>query len=171
MQITGKILEISPTVNITETFRKREFVIEYAENSQYPELIKFEAIQDKCDLLDNYTVGADLAVDFNLKGRKWTNPQGEVKYFNSLQAWRLSAPQAGGQAPYQQAAAPYPQAAAPYPQAAPAPAPYPQAAPAPAPYQQAPAPAPYPQAAPAPAPGNQMPPASFDQGLNEDVPF
>ena len=155
MQITGKILEISPTVNITETFRKREFVIEYAENSQYPELIKFEAIQDKCDLLDNYSVGADLAVDFNLKGRKWTNPQGEVKYFNSLQAWRLSAPQAGGQAPYPQAAAP-----APYPQAAPAPAPYPQAAPAPAPYPQA-----------APAPGNQMPPASFDQGLNEDVPF
>lgn len=93
MQITGSVIEISEVVHINETFKKREFVIEYQEN-QYPEFIKFEAIQDKCDLLDAYKTGDEVVVDFNLKGRKWTNPQGEVKYFNSLQAWRLSKPQA-----------------------------------------------------------------------------
>ena len=59
--------------------------------------IKFEAVQDKCDLLNNFNVGDLVDVDFNLKGRKWTNPQGEVKYFNSLQAWRIMPHQQSGQ--------------------------------------------------------------------------
>ena len=168
MQITAKILEIKPTVNITETFRKREFIVEYAENAQYPELIQFEAIQEKCDLLDNYQVGQDIAVDFNLKGRSWTNPEGKVKYFNSLQAWRLSYPQNQQMPPAQ----------------APQPAPYQQAPPAQGanPSQYPPVqPMPHPQAAPAqqyqqaPAATNQMPPADFSQppmaGPGQDVPF
>lgn len=150
MQITGKILEIKPTVNISETFRKREFIVEYAENAQYPELIQFEAIQEKCDLLDNYQVGQTVDVGFNLKGRSWTNPEGQVKYFNSLQAWRLSYPQ-NQQAPQQMPPAQAPQPApaqganaSQYPPVQPMP--HPQAAPAQQ-YQQ-------PQA-------NQMPPAEF----------
>ena len=89
MEIQGKLLEISDTVQIKETFRKREFVLEYADNPQYPEYVKFECIQDKCDMLDNYAVGQDVTVSFNLKGRKWVDPQGTAKYFNSLQAWRM----------------------------------------------------------------------------------
>ena len=89
MEIQGKLLEISDTVQIKETFRKRDFVVEYADNPQYPEYVKFECIQDKCDMLDNYSVGQDVTVSFNLKGRKWVDPQGETKYFNSLQAWRM----------------------------------------------------------------------------------
>lgn len=93
MDITGKIIDISATQNITATFQKREFVVEYIENPnnpQYSEFIKFELIQDKCAQLDTYKVGQDVKVHFNLKGRKWTDPKnGEVKYFNSLQAWRL----------------------------------------------------------------------------------
>ena len=89
MDITGKIIEIFETQNIKDTFRKREFVLEFAENPQYPEFIKFEFIQDKCDILDDYTAGQEVNVAFNLKGRKWTDPKGEVKYFNTLQAWRL----------------------------------------------------------------------------------
>ncbi|MTI29890.1 DUF3127 domain-containing protein [Cytophagales bacterium RKSG123] len=85
----AKILEISETVQITDSFRKREFVVEFAENPQYPEYIKFEMIQDKCDLLNSFSVGQEVEVHFNLKGRKWTDPQGNVKYFNSLQAWRV----------------------------------------------------------------------------------
>ncbi|MEM7107716.1 MAG: DUF3127 domain-containing protein [Bacteroidota bacterium] len=102
MNIKGKILEISETQQVTNTFKKREFVIEYVENPQYPEFIKFELIQDKCDLLNNFSVGDELDVHFNLKGRKWTDPKGEVKYFNSLQAWRLettSATPSSGQPP------------------------------------------------------------------------
>jgi hypothetical protein len=60
------------------------------ENPQYPELLKFDLIQDKCDLLEEFNVGDSLKVEFNLKGRKWTDPSGNDKYFNTLQAWRLS---------------------------------------------------------------------------------
>ncbi|TRX49185.1 DUF3127 domain-containing protein [Fulvivirga sp. M361] len=91
MNIKGKIIELSSTQQVTKTFKKREFVIEYAENPQYPEFVKFETIQEKCDLLDKHKVGDEVDVHFNLKGRKWTDPKGEVKYFNSLQAWRLEA--------------------------------------------------------------------------------
>ena len=91
MDIQGKILEIFDTQNVTDTFRKREFIVEYAENPQYPEFLKFELIQDKCTQLDEFSVGEDVTISFNLKGRKWTDPKGEIKYFNSLQAWRIQS--------------------------------------------------------------------------------
>jgi len=90
MEITGKIVEIFDTVQINDSFRKREFVVEHSENSQYPEFIKFELFQDKADIIDGYKVGEEVEVAFNLKGRKWNDPKGGVKYFNTLQAWRLS---------------------------------------------------------------------------------
>ena len=99
MEIKAKIEKIFSAQQITETFRKRDFVVEYAENPQYPELLKFELIQDKCDLLDSFKEGDVVNVSFNLKGRKWTDPQGVDKYFNSLQAWRLSPEQATAPAP------------------------------------------------------------------------
>ncbi|NQZ78083.1 MAG: DUF3127 domain-containing protein [Ekhidna sp.] len=89
MTVDGKIVEKYDTQNIKETFKKREFVLEYAENPQYPEYVKFELIQSNCDQLDSINVGDEVSVNFNLKGRKWTDPKGEVKYFNSLQAWRV----------------------------------------------------------------------------------
>ncbi|TDI69097.1 MAG: DUF3127 domain-containing protein [Bacteroidetes bacterium] len=89
MNIKGKILELKDTVQVTDTFKKREFIVEYADNPQYPEFIKFELIQDKCDLIDDLKVDQEVDVHFNLRGRKWTDPKGEVKYFNSLQAWRI----------------------------------------------------------------------------------
>ena len=102
MQITGKILEIGQVININETFKKRELVIEYCE-WEYPEYIKFELIQDKCDLLNNYKIGDNIEVSFNLKGRKWVKPDGKTQYFNSLQAWRVQAPVQMSAAQYQQA--------------------------------------------------------------------
>jgi hypothetical protein len=104
MNIRARIIEITDTQQITDTFRKREFVVEFAENPQYPEFIKFEMIQDKCDLLNNFQVGQEVEVHFNLKGRKWTDPQGQVKYFNSLQAWRVLDANAAGAQPAQGAA-------------------------------------------------------------------
>ena len=89
MNINGKIIEIFETQKVTETFQKREFVIEFAENPSYPEYIKFEVIQDRCTLLDPFKAGDTISVDFNLKGRKWQDKNGAVKYFNTLQAWRL----------------------------------------------------------------------------------
>lgn len=89
MNISAKITEIFDTAKVTDSFKKREFVVEYSENPQYPEFIKFEFIQEKCDLLDSYTIGEEVDISFNLKGRKWTDPQGTVKYFNTLQAWKI----------------------------------------------------------------------------------
>ncbi len=98
-ELTGRILEISPVQQVSEKFRKREFVVEHAENQQYPEYIKFEMVQDKCDLLDSFRPGQEVGVVFNLKGRKWTDAKGEVKYFNSLQAWKINAAGNGNTAP------------------------------------------------------------------------
>ncbi len=91
MEIQAKIVEIFETVEVSDRFRKREFVVEYAENPQYPEFLKFEMIQEKCELMDHFKTGDGVEVSFNLKGRKWNSPQGEVKYFNTLQAWKLTA--------------------------------------------------------------------------------
>lgn len=91
MEIKGKLIEIFDEVQISDRFRKREFVIEYADNPQFPEYIKLECIQDKCSMLDNFRLGQDVNVSINLKGRKWTDPRGEVKYFNTIQAWRIEA--------------------------------------------------------------------------------
>lgn len=92
MEIKAKLLEKYDTATFGASgFKKREFVVEFAENPQYPEFIKFELIQDKCEQLDGFNIGQEMNIAFNLKGRKWTNPKGEVVYFNSLQAWRISA--------------------------------------------------------------------------------
>lgn len=90
MNIQGKLFKKFDTQQVSDRFRKREFVIEYADNPLYPQFILFQLTQDRCDLLEPYMEGVMLEVDFNLRGREWTSPQGETKYFNSLEAWRLN---------------------------------------------------------------------------------
>ncbi|MHB9147247.1 MAG: DUF3127 domain-containing protein [Candidatus Amoebophilus sp.] len=97
MKILGRIAEIKESQQVSDTFKKRSFVVEYAENPQYPEYISFELIQDRCELLDSFQPGQEVEVSFNLKGRKWVNPEGETKYFNSLQAWRIEVPNNNGE--------------------------------------------------------------------------
>ncbi len=89
MNIDGKLIEKFDTQAVSESFKKREFVVEYAENPQYPEFIKMELIQNNCQQLDDIQTGEEITISFNLKGRKWTDPKGETKYFTSLQAWRV----------------------------------------------------------------------------------
>lgn len=102
MEIQGRIKHI----DITRTFggngfRKRELVVTTEE--QYPQHILIEFVQDKCDLLDSYQAGQQVKVSINLRGREWVNPQGETKYFNSIQGWRIErmdqAPAGGGMPP------------------------------------------------------------------------
>ena len=87
MEITGKIKLINDTEKYDSGFRKREVVI--TTNGEYPEHIKVEFIQDKCDVLNNYKVGDEVNVGINLKGREWINPQKETVYFNTIQGWRI----------------------------------------------------------------------------------
>jgi hypothetical protein len=89
MNIKGKIKEIFKTNQIKETFRKREFVVEYADNPNYPQLLKFELVNDNCSMIDGYQIGDEIEIDFDIRGREWINPKGEKIYFTSLSAYRL----------------------------------------------------------------------------------
>ena len=86
--VTGTLKVKNQEQQISEKFKKREFVIT-DNSSQYPQHISFQLTQDKCSLLDTCKVGDEIKVHFNLRGREWTNPQGEVKFFNSLEAWKI----------------------------------------------------------------------------------
>jgi hypothetical protein len=96
-KLTGTVKVVNSTVQVSEKFSKREFVVTDT-SSMYPQDIMFQATQDKCSLLDAVHTGEQVEVSFNLRGREWTSPQGEVKYFNTLEAWRIEkATQAAGQ--------------------------------------------------------------------------
>lgn len=88
LNITGILKIKNAEQKVSEKFRKREFVLT-DNSSQYPQHILFQLTQDRCSLMDNYNVGDEIKVSFNLRGREWQNPQGEVKYFNSLDVWRI----------------------------------------------------------------------------------
>lgn len=90
MDIKGKIHEIGVTTNVTETFKRREVIVEYSENPQYPEYIKFELIQDKTGIADSFKVGDEVEVFFNLRGRPWSDKNGKTTYFNTLVIWRMN---------------------------------------------------------------------------------
>jgi hypothetical protein len=93
MEVQGRIKLIGETQTYGNNgFRKREVVITTEE--QYPQHLMVEFIQDKTDLLNSYQVGQQVKISINLRGREWVNPQGETKYFNSIQGWRIEALQA-----------------------------------------------------------------------------
>lgn len=90
MEIQGTIKHIEQTKTVgSGGFRKRELIV--TTDEQYPQHLMIEFVQDKTDLLDAYKVGQPVKVSINLRGREWTNPQGEVKYFNSIQGWRIES--------------------------------------------------------------------------------
>jgi single-stranded DNA-binding protein len=108
MEVTGKIKGINPEQQVSASFRKRELVV--ATEEQYPQFISINFVQDKCDLLNSYNVGEAVKVSINLRGREWVNPQGETKYFNDIQGWRVERMQAETPAAAPAAMAPMPAA-------------------------------------------------------------
>lgn len=87
-ELVGKVKLIKDEQIISDAFKKREFVV-IDDSSQYPQEILFQMTQDRCDELDKYQEGQEVNVKFNLRGREWTSPTGDVRYFNTLEAWRL----------------------------------------------------------------------------------
>ena len=79
---------IGQELQVSEKFKKRDFVL-VDNSSQYPQFLSFQLTQDKCNLIDAFNVNEQIEVSFNLRGREWTSPQGEVRYFNTLDAWRI----------------------------------------------------------------------------------
>ena len=97
MEIQGRVKMIGETQTFgSNGFRKREIVV--TTDEQYPQHIIIEFIQDKTDLLNNFQVGQDVKISINIRGREWVNPQGETKYFNSIQGWRIESLQPATQA-------------------------------------------------------------------------
>ena len=86
----GKLEKIFDTEQKSASFQAREFVIEVADG-QYPQMVKFQLVQDKCALVDDYSEGDSIEVEFDLRGREWNG-----KYFTNLQAWRISRAGEGG---------------------------------------------------------------------------
>lgn len=97
MEVTGKVKVVNPEQQVSASFKKRELVVTTEE--QYPQHILIEFTQDKCDLLSSYKQGDAVKVSINLRGREWVNPQGETRYFNSIQGWRIE--RMGADAPTQ----------------------------------------------------------------------
>lgn len=88
LEATGKI----HLINGTETrgnFTFRKFVVEMSDNPKYPQFVEFQTTRDGIEKLDSFKVGDEIRVTFNLRGRVWNSPSGEVKYFNTLDAWKI----------------------------------------------------------------------------------
>jgi hypothetical protein len=87
LTLTGRLHKIFDTNQISDSFKKRDFVIETED--QYPQMVKFELTQNTCDKINDFKVGDEITAHFNVRGREWTNKNNEVVYFVSLNAWRI----------------------------------------------------------------------------------
>lgn len=90
-EITGKIIDISPVNQVSDKFKKREFVIEKKETggaAVFIDYVKFQLLQDKCDLINESFMNEDVKIWFNLKGNKWER-DGKISYFTNLDAWKI----------------------------------------------------------------------------------
>ncbi|HEY5945227.1 MAG TPA: DUF3127 domain-containing protein [Kofleriaceae bacterium] len=95
IEATGKLHTIFETKQVSERFSKREFVVELADNPKYPQTVIFQLTGDRCTQLDGMNVGDQVRIEFSLRGREWRSPSGEVKYFNSLDVWKIEPARAG----------------------------------------------------------------------------
>ena len=86
-EVVGKLIKKFDTESKTQTFQAREFVIEVSEGN-YPQMVKFQLVQDRCSIIDDYSEGDQIKVYFDLRGREWNG-----KYFTNLNAWRVEQPQ------------------------------------------------------------------------------
>ena len=87
-KLTGVVKKVGDTVQVSEKFSKRELVVTDS-STMYPQDIMFEFAKDKTSHLDGIMEGQEVEVSWNLRGRMWISPQGEEKYFNTLDGWRV----------------------------------------------------------------------------------
>ena len=86
-KVQGTIKEITQTESRGD-FRFRKLTL--TTNDKYPQVLSIDFTQDNCGLLDSYQLGQAVEVAYNLRGREWTNPQGETKVFNSINGWKIN---------------------------------------------------------------------------------
>jgi len=88
MTVEGQIKVIKDTQVVSESFKKREFVLT-TQDGNYTQDILFQLTQDKVSLLDTIQVNERVEIEFNLKGRG-VELKGAMRYFNSIEAWKIS---------------------------------------------------------------------------------
>lgn len=88
--LQGKLIKRNDAKQVSDKFTIREFVIEDS-STQYPQLIQMQLTQDRVDILDSFQLGENVSVSFNIKGREWTSPQGDIRYFTTLEAWKIDS--------------------------------------------------------------------------------
>ena len=105
LEVTGKLLVKSDAQQVSEKFKKREFVVELVEDingNNYTNFGKFQLVQSKCDIIDRFNVGDTVKVSFNVKGNSYVDKKdGVTKYITNLDAWRVEGVGAQQSAPQQ----------------------------------------------------------------------
>jgi hypothetical protein len=90
-ELSGRLIEKQDTVQVNDTFKKREFVIEHTDNSggkEFIDLIKFQLTQERCSFIDRFNVNDEIKVTFNIRGKRWVKDD-RVSYFTNLEAWKI----------------------------------------------------------------------------------
>jgi len=90
-ELSGKLIEKYDTIQVSDTFKKREFVIEHIDNSSgkdYTDLIKFQLTRERCALIDRFNINDEIKVSFNIRGKRWVKDD-RVSYFINLEAWKI----------------------------------------------------------------------------------
>ncbi len=82
LEVKGNLYKKFETQSKSNAFQVREFVLKL--DGQYPQLVKFQLTQDRCDVLNNFQENDDINVHFDLRGREW-----EGKFFTNLNAWKI----------------------------------------------------------------------------------
>ncbi len=98
-EIVGKLVEKYNVIQVSDRFKKREFVIESKESNNgmdFKDFIKFQLTQDKCNLIDSVQPNDEIKVSFNIRGNKWEK-EGKTNYFTNLDAWRVEKTQGKNQ--------------------------------------------------------------------------
>ena len=90
-ELSGKLIEKYDIIQVSDTFKKREFVIEHIDNSSgkdYTDLIKFQLTRERCALIDRFNINDEIKVSFNIRGKRWVKDD-RVSYFINLEAWKI----------------------------------------------------------------------------------
>lgn len=89
MEVKGSIHLVNETKQVSDKFKSREFVVKV--EGTYPQFISMQCTQDKVVMLDGLAKGQNVCCNITLRGREWTSPTGEIKYFNTIECWKLTA--------------------------------------------------------------------------------
>lgn len=90
-ELSGRLIEKFETRKVSDSFKKREFVVEKKPdnpNLEFSDYIKFQLTQDRCSLIDEFKLNDEIRVFFNIRGNRWEK-EGKVNYFTNLDVWKI----------------------------------------------------------------------------------